>query len=125
MTIIGTSLQQGMSVLAKLIGEPTFIWKGSVVPCIPANVQDANSVMPGGFQDDVQFRLLVKVEDWMFADSTIILVDDTVMTLGEDEKPKPIIGRTLTYKGRLYRITGVRQDPSGGFYQINLASPRK
>jgi hypothetical protein len=81
--------------------------------------------MPGGFQDDVQFRLLVKVEDWMFADSTIILVDDTVMTLGEDEKPKPIIGRTLTYKGRLYRITGVRQDPSGGFYQINLASPRK
>lgn len=125
MTIIGTSLQQGMSVLAKLIGEPAFFWKGSAVNCIPANVQDANSVMPGGFQDDVQFRLLVKIQDWLSADSAIVLVDDTIAVLGDDERPKPIIGRTLTYNGRLYRITGVRQDPSGGFYQVNLASPRK
>ena len=125
MTIIGTSLQQGMSVLAKLIGKPTFLWKGSTVNCIPANVQDANSVMPGGFQDDVQFRLLVKIQDWLSADSAIVLVDDTIAVLGDDERPKPIIGRTLTYNGRLYRITGVRQDPSGGFYQVNLASPRK
>lgn len=124
MTIIGTSLQQGMSVLAKLIGEPTFLWKGAAVDCIPANVQDANSVVAGGFQDDVQFRLLVKIQDWRAADSSIVLVDDTVAVL-DDERPKPIIGRTLTYKGRLYRIVGVRQDPSGGFYQINLASPRK
>ena len=114
-----------MSVLAKLIGKPTFLWKGSTVNCIPANVQDANSVMPGGFQDDVQFRLLVKIQDWLSADSAIVLVDDTIAVLGDDERPKPIIGRTLTYNGRLYRITGVRQDPSGGFYQINLASPRK
>lgn len=124
MTIIGTSLQQGMSVLAKLIGEPTFLWKGAAVDCIPANVQDANSVVAGGFQDDVQFRLLVKIQDWLAADSSIVLVDDTVAVL-DDERPKPIIGRTLTYKGRLYRIVGVRQDPSCGFYQINLASPRK
>lgn len=124
MTIIGTSLQQGMSVLAKLIGEPTFLWKGAAVDCIPANVQDANSVVAGGFQDDVQFRLLVKIQDWLAADSSIVLLDDTVAVL-DDERPKPIIGRTLTYKGRLYRIVGVRQDPSGGFYQINLASPRK
>jgi hypothetical protein len=125
MTTIGTSLQQGMSVLAKLIGEPTFLWKGAAVDCIPANVQDANSVVAGGFQDDVQMRLLVKIQDWLSADSAIVLVDDTVAVLGDDERPKPIIGRTLTYKGRLYRITQVRQDPSGGFYQINLASPRK
>jgi hypothetical protein len=124
MTIIGTSLQQGMSVLAKLIGEPTFLWKGAAVDCIPANVQDANSVVAGGFQDDVQFRLLVKIQDWLSADSALVLIDDTVQVL-DDERPRPIIGRTLTYKGRLYRITGVRQDPSGGFYQINLASPRK
>lgn len=124
MTIIGTSLQQGMSVLAKLIGEPTFLWKGAAVDCIPANVQDANSVVAGGLQDDVQFRLLVKIQDWLAADSSIVLIDDTVAVL-DDERPKPIIGRTLTYKGRLYRIVGVRQDPSGGFYQINLASPRK
>lgn len=124
MTIIGTSLQQGMSVLSKLIGDPTFLWNGAAVDCIPANVQDANSVVAGGFQDDVQFRLLVKIQDWLAADSSIVLIDDTVAVL-DDERPKPIIGRTLTYKGRLYRITGVRQDPSGGFYQINLASPRK
>lgn len=124
MTIIGTSLQQGMSVLAKLIGEPTFLWKGAAVDCIPANVQDANSVVAGGFQDDVQFRLLVKIQDWLSADSALVLIDDTVQVL-DDERPRPIIGRTLTYKGRIYRITGVRQDPSGGFYQINLASPRK
>lgn len=113
-----------MSVLAKLIGEPTFLWKGAAVDCMPANVQDANSVVAGGFQDDVQFRLLVKIQDWLSADSALVLIDDTVQVL-DNERPKPIIGRTLTYKGRIYRITGVRQDPSGGFYQINLASPRK
>lgn len=124
MTTIGTSLQQGMSVLAKLIGEPTFLWKSAAVDCIPASVNDSNSVVPGGMQDDVQMRLLVKIQDWIASDSSIVLIDDTVAVM-DDERPKPIIGRTLTYKGRLYRIVGVRQDPSGGFYQINLASPRK
>jgi hypothetical protein len=124
MTTIGTSLQQGMSVLAKLIGEPTFLWKGTAVDCIPASINDLNSVVAGGFQDDITCRLLVKVEDWTAADSSIVLVDDSINTV-ENDLTKPVIGRTLTYKGKLYRIAAVRQDPSQGFYKLDLTSPRK
>ncbi len=125
MTTIGTSLQQGMSVLAKLIGEPTFLWKGAAVDCIPASVNDANSVVPGGFQPDIQTRILVKIQDWAAADSSIIIVDDTPFTVEESETPKPIIGRTLTYLGKPYRIVSAKTDPSGAFYRVDLASPRK
>jgi hypothetical protein len=125
MTTIGTSLQQGMDALSRVLGGPAFIWRGTTVSCIPATISDANSVIPGGFQPDIQTRILVKVQDWAAADSSIIIVDDTPFTVEESETPKPIIGRTLTYLGKSYRIVSAKTDPSGAFYRVDLASPRK
>ena len=124
MTTIGTSLQQGMAVLAKLIGSPSFTWNGTAVECVPASLNDANSVIVGGMQDDVQLRLLVKAQDWLSADSSIVVIDDSLAVL-QDDRPRPLIGKTLTYKGRLYRIILVKQDPSMAYFSIQLGSPRK
>jgi hypothetical protein len=125
MTVIGTSLQQGMDALSRVLGGPTFVWKGTTVSCIPAAVQDANSVVPGGFQADIQSRILVKVQDWSAADSSIVLVDDSPFTLDDAANPKPIVGRTLTYQGKLYRILSARTDASQAYFRVDLGSPRK
>ena len=78
MNLIATSLQLGMSVLQSAMGNPSFLWQGQLVRCLPAAITDANSVIAGGFQDNVQVRLLVKLADWRLADSTLVTVDASV-----------------------------------------------
>lgn len=151
MTIIGKSLQQGMDVLASMLGNPVFIWEGSSIKCIPAAVTDANNPVAGGFQDNVQARVLVKFDDWQTYDSTLITIDSTVYTVDvggtysrlQQEsgsllllentdrialtfaKPRPVVGRTLLYQGRTLRILSARQDASGAYYSLDLGAKTK
>jgi hypothetical protein len=151
MTTIGSSLQQGMTVLQQMLGAPMFIWEGSSIRCIPANVMDANTPVPGGFQDNVSSRILVKFSDWKTFDSTLVSMDTTLYTLDqgttfsrlqrEDSgfvllestdrialtfcKPRPVVGRTLVYQGRTLRILSCRVDASGAYYSLELGAKTK
>jgi len=147
-TIIGSSLQQGMTVLQQMLGAPMFIWEGSSIRCIPAAVTDANTPVAGGFQDNVASRILVKFSDWKTWDSTLVTMDTTLYTLDqgttfsrlqrEDSgfvlqentdrialtfcKPRPVVGRTLVYQGRTLRILSCRVDASGAYYSLELGA---
>lgn len=151
MTTIGSSLQQGMTVLQQMLGAPMFIWEGSSIRCIPAAVTDANSPVAGGFQDNVASRILVKFSDWKTFDSTLVSMDTTLYTLDqgtqfsrlqrEDNgfiflentdrialtfcKPRPVVGRTLVYQGRTLRILSCRVDASGAYYSLELGAKTK
>ena len=151
MTIIGSSLQQGMTVLQQMLGAPMFIWEGSSIRCIPAAVTDANTPVAGGFQDNVASRILVKFSDWKTWDSTLVTMDTTLYTLDqgttfsrlqrEDSgfvlqentdrialtfcKPRPVVGRTLVYQGRTLRILSCRVDASGAYYSLELGAKTK
>lgn len=151
MTTIGSSLQQGMTVLQQMLGAPMFIWEGSSIRCIPAAVTDANSPVAGGFQDNVASRILVKFSDWKTFDSTLVSMDTTLYTLDqgthfsrlqrEDSgfiflentdrialtfcKPRPVVGRTLVYQGRTLRILSCRVDASGAYYSLELGAKTK
>jgi hypothetical protein len=148
MTIIGSSLQQGMTVLQQMLGAPMFIWEGSSIRCIPAMVTDANTPVPGGFQDNVASRILVKFSDWKTWDSTLVTMDTTLYTLDQGTefsrllkedgyyllqentdrialtfcKPRPVVGRTLVYQGRTLRILSCRVDASGAYYNLELGA---
>jgi hypothetical protein len=148
MTIIGSSLQQGMTVLQQMLGAPMFIWEGSSIRCIPAMVTDANTPVPGGFQDNVASRILVKFSDWKTFDSTLVTMDTTLYTLDQGTefsrllkedgyyllqentdrialtfcKPRPVVGRTLVYQGRTLRILSCRVDASGAYYSLELGA---
>jgi hypothetical protein len=148
MTIIGSSLQQGMTVLQQMLGVPMFIWEGSSIRCIPAMVTDANTPVPGGFQDNVASRILVKFSDWKTWDSTLVTMDTTLYTLDQGTefsrllkedgyyllqentdrialtfcKPRPVVGRTLVYQGRTLRILSCRVDASGAYYSLELGA---
>jgi hypothetical protein len=147
-TIIGSSLQQGMTVLQQMLGAPMFIWEGSSIRCIPAMVTDANTPVPGGFQDNVASRILVKFSDWKTWDSTLVTMDTTLYTLDQGTefsrllkedgyyllqentdrialtfcKPRPVVGRTLIYQGRTLRILSCRVDASGAYYSLELGA---
>ncbi len=151
MTIIGSSLQQGMTVLQQMLGAPMFIWEGSSIRCIPAMVTDANTPVPGGFQDNVASRILVKFSDWKTWDSTLVSMDTTLYTLDQGTefsrllkedgyyllqentdrialtfcKPRPVVGRTLVYQGRTLRILSCRVDASGAYYSLELGAKTK
>ena len=151
MTIIGSSLQQGMTVLQQMLGAPMFIWEGSSIRCIPAAVTDANTPVPGGFQDNVASRILVKFSDWKTWDSTLVTMDTTLYTLDQGTefsrllkedgyyllqentdrialtfcKPRPVVGRTLVYQGRTLRILSCRVDASGAYYSLDLGAKTK
>ena len=148
MTIIGSSLQQGLTVLQQMLGAPMFIWEGSSIRCIPAMVTDANTLVPGGFQDNVASRILVKFSDWKTWDSTLVSMDTTLYTLDQGTefsrllkedgyyllqentdrialtfcKPRPVVGRTLVYQGRTLRILSCRVDASGAYYSLELGA---
>jgi hypothetical protein len=148
MTIIGSSLQQGMTVLQQMLGAPMFIWEGSSIRCIPAMVTDANTPVLGGFQDNVASRILVKFSDWKTWDSTLVTMDTTLYTLDQGTefsrllkedgyyllqentdrialtfcKPRPVVGRTLVYQGRTLRILSCRVDASGAYYSLELGA---
>ncbi len=151
MTTIGSSLQQGMTVLQQMLGSPMFIWEGSSIRCIPAAVTDSNTPVAGGFQDNVASRILVKFSDWKTCDSTLVSMDTTLYTLDqgttfsrlqrEDSgfvllentdrvaltfcKPRPVVGRTLVYQGRTLRILSCRVDASGAYYSLELGAKTK
>ena len=151
MTTIGSSLQQGMTVLQQMLGAPMFIWEGSSIRCIPAAVTDSNTPVAGGFQDNVASRVLVKFSDWKTCDSTLVSMDTTLYTLDqgtnfsrlqrEDSgfvllentdrvaltfcKPRPVVGRTLVYQGRTLRILSCRVDASGAYYSLELGAKTK
>jgi hypothetical protein len=146
--LIATSLQLGMTVLQGALGNPAFIWQGQLVRCLPTSITDANAVISGGFQDNLAARLLVKLDDWRLADSTLVTVDATVwsadvgstadklqlesgsLLLQENTdrllltfgKMMPVVGRTLTYDGRVLRIVSAKRDASGGFYVLELSA---
>lgn len=151
MNLIATSLQLGMSVLQGAMGNPSFLWQGQLVRCLPAAITDANSVISGGFQDNVQARILVKFSDWRLADSTLVTVDATVWSadvgsnadrllqengglLFQENTDRilisfgrmiPVVGRLVTYDGRQLRIMSAKRDGSGAYYALELGAKTK
>ncbi len=151
MNLIATSLQLGMSVLQGAMGNPSFIWQGQLVRCLPAAITDTNSVISGGFQDNVQARILVKFSDWRLADSTLVTVDATVWSADVGSNANrllqengslilqentdrllttfgrmiPVVGRLVTYDGRQLRIMSAKRDGSGAYYALELGAKTK
>ena len=151
MNAIASSLHSGLGTLQRALGSPAFDWKGQSIPCVPAALLDANSPIPGGFQDNATCRVLVRFTDWKRFDSTLVTMDSTLFTvdqgtnfsmvLRQDDgwvllennggvamevgKPVPVVGRLLTYNGRVLRILTCKIDASGGFYSLDLGAKTK
>ena len=43
-----------------MLGNPTFIWKGETLPCVPNTINDAKKSSDAGFDESADFRMTVR-----------------------------------------------------------------
>jgi hypothetical protein len=130
MNALASLIQQGLKVMQPLTGDSTFRWSTASgadvdVDCVPSSDREANSVIPGGFQDDSGFTLAVLLEDWITADSTIITVDSTLYTSDSDGRSHPITGRKIRFRGKRWTIENVNLAACGSHYDLTLTAATK
>jgi hypothetical protein len=101
-------------------GAQAFTWKTAEIPCVPDTLLRGTEVVIGGKEWTVQFSLTVRKSHFLSADSSLITVDSDQWT-GDDVKPHPIAGRKLTFRGKVYRILSVSEDPTRAYAKLNLA----
>ena len=103
------------SALASLRGDlesPVFTWKGAEIPCVPNSLGVGSIVEAGGFEMAVTLSLHVDRREFFSADSTLWFADSDLMTMDND-KPTPVTGKTLVYKGATYRIIRTTKTADG------------
>lgn len=102
-------------------GAQKFLWWNDVeIECIPSSLERGLSVVFGGKEVIVRLSIYVLRSHFLSADSTLFTVDDTLQYTGDDNKPHPISGRKLTFRGKEYRIFTVTEDPSRSYYKAML-----
>lgn len=101
------------------LGSPTFTWKSSEVPCVPQTVGIGTTVTIGGFDVSVQATLRVELSEFRSADSTIITTDSTVYT-SDNDKPRPVTGKTLVFRGATFKIGRASVSPCNSYVSLEL-----
>lgn len=105
--------------LRGLLDNPTFTWKNAEVPCVPQTVGELDVVSLGGFDRQIQAKLRVDAREFLTADSTLVTVDSTLYT-ADNDKPTPVSGKRITFRGRDYKIARASVSPCASYYALEL-----
>lgn len=98
----------------------TFTWKTVDVPCIASSLGRGLDIELGGNAYTVTLSLIVRCNEFLTADTTLITVDSELYTTDSD-LPTPIAGRTLVFRGKTYRIVTARESGPRSHYELALA----
>jgi hypothetical protein len=113
------ALIRGLNKLERLTGSETFTWKQAQVLCVARTLNATNAWEMGGLADLSTLRLYVRKENFLTADSTLITVDSDLWTVDSD-MPHPVAGRTLTFRGKVWRINSAREGATRAHYELDL-----
>ena len=78
---IQASITRTLSTIQDRMPERFFAWNGERIPCIPSGDQNAYQIQSGGFIGNPGTVLLVIWELWKGADSTLVTVDSSEITV--------------------------------------------
>jgi hypothetical protein len=98
----------------------TFTWKRAEIPCVPNQLNRGTVVVSGGAEAVVGFTLNVRRENFFSVDDTLTTVDGEAWT-SDGNKPHPVAGRTLIFRGKTYKILTATEDSSRAYYKLDLA----
>ena len=98
----------------------TFTWKGAEVPCVPNLLNRGALVVSGGHEATVGFTLVVRKSNFLSVDTTLYTADTELFTM-DNNKPHPVAGRSLDFRGKNYKILTATEDPSRAYYKLDLA----
>jgi len=116
---MATFLVRGMARLETLSGNQTFTWKSSEVPCVPSDARVGITLSQGGFERTVELSLIVRRNEFLSIDTTLITIDSDLWTADSD-KPHPVAGRKLIFRGKTYRIVQARESAARSHYVLDL-----
>lgn len=122
LTLLGDEIRAGLLEMQCLTGSQTFTWKSAEVPCTPSVLRTGQAIAVGGMEEQITLTLFVLREHFVTADSTLITIDSDLYT-SDSSRPTPVAGRTLTFRGKLYRILAAREPASRSHYELELGDP--
>lgn len=108
-----------LSQLRDDLDSPTFLWKGKAVPCVPQTVGNLATVAVGGFDVAITATLRVDAREFLTVDSTLKTVDSTLYT-SDDDRPVPVSGKRLTFRGQEYKVGRASVSPCASYYSLDL-----
>lgn len=101
---------------------PTFTWKTVEIDCIPM-MSNAGAVdMEGGIEASFSCSLIVRIRDFLSADSTLVTTDSDIYTV-DSGVPLPLVGKLVTFRQKSQRILMTSIDASSAFMKITLGNP--
>ena len=111
--------RSGLASLRTDLGSPVFTWKDKDIPCVPQSAGELNSVTLGGFERQVSITLRVDSREFRSADSSLITIDSELYT-SDDDTPRPVSGKRLTFRGKEYKVGRATVSPCQGFISLDL-----
>ena len=100
----------------------TFTWKGAEVPCVPDQLEAGTILESGGKAWEINFRLRVRKSHFLTVDTTLVTADSELYTM-DNNRPHPVAGRRMIFRGRDFKIHRAGEDSSRAYYTIVLISP--
>jgi len=117
-------LVAGLKELEDLTGLEVFLWKTAEVVCVARTLTASNAWEVGGLVDNSTERLYVRREVFLTVDSTLVTVDSELWTVDND-MPHPVAGKTLTFRGKVWRINSAREAGTRSHLEIDIGSADK
>ncbi len=105
-------------------GYQTFTWHGLEVLCIPTGLDSGLSIGVGPKGEESTGRLVVRRSAFLTIDTTLVTIDSDLYTL-DDDRPTPVAGKKLIFRGQTRRILSAKEDGSRGHYTLELAAANK
>ena len=101
---------------------PKFTWNAVEIDCIPMMADSGALIVIGGIEATFTCALIVRIRDFLSADSTLVTVDSDIYTM-DAGVPVPLVGKLVTFRQKSQRIIMTSIDASSAFLKITLGNP--
>lgn len=122
MSILAASTKSMLGIMRSLAGNEAFTWKGSAVQCVADDLGETDVVMIGGNEVQLSFRLFVDHDEFFTIDTTLVTIDSELWYTDSD-KPRPVVGALLVFRGQSLRISRVTVASVQSHYILELSDP--
>lgn len=121
------ALQRGLARLEILAGNEdgpqTFPWKNIDVPCTPSSLSRGVIIEVGGLAQEIVLSLFVRLDNFLTADDTLTVTADSDLVTGDDDRPVPVAGQPLVFRGANYVIGSASQSSPQSHVVLHLTDP--
>ncbi len=117
-------LESGLIQMEIDTGSQTFTWHGKEVLCTPRGLDASLAIVTGPKSEEIVFGIVVRRSQFLTADSTLFTVDSDLF-FADDDRPTPVAGKLLVFRGKNRRIISAKEDGARSHYTLELASPNK